>query len=217
MATTDVDVTAVPPGVAPPVVAPPARSTLFGLPINRVVAFLGPYLAIASGAVADWLVVHVHLLALFHTTNTQVAGAITQLGVFGLTAILVWLGHHKWLTGWQQFQAAVASPATSGPVPVDVTGTVAPPEALLGGEYDPATAGEGSEPVSGAEVPEEPEMAAPGEEVELPDDPNAPELPPLVDDPSAIQAAPEAPATPPGEPVVPPPTTPFTSRRKPPK
>ena len=143
----------------------------------------------------------------------------------------MWLGHHKWLTGWQQFQAAVASPVTSGPVPVDATGTVVPPEALLGGEYDPASAGVGFEPAADAEVPDEPEMAAPGEEVELPDDPNAPELPPLVDDPAAIQAGPQGVpppvADPPpvidqppptGEPVVPPPTTPFTSRRKqPPK
>ena len=79
MATTDVDVTA-----APPVIAPPgASSTLLGLPINRVVAFAGPYLAILSGAIADWLIVHVHLLSLFHTTSTTVSGAITQLGVFG--------------------------------------------------------------------------------------------------------------------------------------
>ena len=203
MATTDVDVTAAPPVVAP---APGASSTLFGLPINRVVAFAGPYVAILSGAIADWLIVHVHLLSLFHTTSTTVAGAITQLGVFGLTSILVWLGHHKWLTGWQQFQAAVAGPAASGPVAaLDTTDAVVPPEALLGGAYDPATAGEGSEPVPGAEAPEEPEMAAPGEEVELPDDPAAPEP---VDDPSAMPGVPPPPSP------DPPATEPFTSRRK---
>jgi hypothetical protein len=71
------------------------------VPINRIVAFAGPYIAVLSGAVADWLLVHVHLLELFHTTRTQVAGAVTQLTVFGLTALLAWLGQQKWLTGWQ--------------------------------------------------------------------------------------------------------------------
>jgi hypothetical protein len=74
------------------------------VPINRIVAFAGPYVAVLSGAVADWLLVHVHLLELFHTTRTQVAGAITQLTVFGLTALLTWLGQQKWLTGWQQHE-----------------------------------------------------------------------------------------------------------------
>ena len=90
------------------------------IPINRLVAFAGPYIAILSGAVADWLIVHVHLLSLFHTTNTQVAGAITQIAVFGLTAILVWLGQHKWLTGWQIFESQVRAqlpPVIEPPAP----------------------------------------------------------------------------------------------------
>jgi hypothetical protein len=91
-------------------------------PINRVVAFAGPYIAILSGALADWLIVHVHLLGLFHTTSTQVAGAITQIAVFGLTALLVWAGHHKWLTGWQNFEAVLTAerakmPSFPPPVP----------------------------------------------------------------------------------------------------
>ena len=83
------------------------------VPINRVVAFAGPYIAILSGALADWLIVHVHLLSLFHTTSTQVAGAITQIAVFGLTAILVWLGQQKWLTGWQHFEAQIVKEVQS--------------------------------------------------------------------------------------------------------
>ena len=76
----------------------------------------------ASGAVADWLFVHVHLLADFHT-HSQVAGAITQLIVFVLTAGLSWLGQQKWLTGWQVFEQrqegnmAVEDPKTPDPVP----------------------------------------------------------------------------------------------------
>lgn len=109
------------------------------LPVNRLVAFAGPYIAILSGALADWLIVHVHLLSLFHTTNTQVAGAITQIAVFGLTAILVWLGQHKWLTGWQQFEQLVAGEIANGP---DVPSEEAPE-----GDYDPEIAGGDSEPV----------------------------------------------------------------------
>lgn len=97
-------------------------------PLNRVIAFAGPYIAIASGAVADWLIVHVHLLALFHTTKTQVAGAITQIAVFGLTSILVWLGQQKWLTGWQQWESKIAGDVFNGP------DTAADPASM--GEYD---------------------------------------------------------------------------------
>lgn len=96
------------------------------IPINRLVAFAGPYISVLSGAIADWLLVHVHLLELFHTTKTQVAGAITQLVVFGITAFLVWAGHHKWLTGWQNWERTIAGPVFNGP-------DVAPPT----GEYDP--------------------------------------------------------------------------------
>ena len=91
------------------------------VPLNRVVAFAGPYIAVLSGAVADWLLVHVHLLELFHTTKTQVAGAITQLTVFALTALLTWLGQQKWLTGWQQHEAMAngTAPVVAGAPPDD--------------------------------------------------------------------------------------------------
>jgi hypothetical protein len=77
------------------------------LPLNRVVAFLGPYIAVISGGIADWLFVHVHFLADFHTTHTQVASAISQGIVFVITAGLVWLGQQKWLTGWQQYASRI--------------------------------------------------------------------------------------------------------------
>jgi hypothetical protein len=125
-------------------------------PINRVVAFAGPYIAILSGAVADWLVVHVHLLSLFHTTGTQVAGAITQISVFGLTSILVWLGQHKWLSGWQKwaYEAAAGEPF-NGPEPLL--------DELPAGSYDPETAGEGSVPVDEPITPQDPNEPLPGE------------------------------------------------------
>lgn len=127
----------------PDAISPQTRETKLAL--NRIVAFGGPYVAIASGALADWLIVHVHLLSLFHTTSTQVAGAITQLGVFGLTAILTWAGHHKWLTGWQKYETTIATTIAGGAFngPEPALGTH--PSEL--GDYDPSTAGGDSTPV----------------------------------------------------------------------
>jgi hypothetical protein len=97
-------------------------------PINRIVAFAGPYVAIVSGALADWLIVHVHILGLFHTSQTAISGAVTQIIVFGITALLVWAGHQKWLSGWQSWERTVAGAMANGP-------NFPPPV----GEYDPAT------------------------------------------------------------------------------
>jgi hypothetical protein len=94
-----------------------------GFPLNRLVAFLGPYISILAGVLADWLLVHVHLLSLFHTTDTEVANAITQLIVFTLVTLVTWAGQHKWLEGWQNWEAALLKPD----VPFVVQGG-APPE-----------------------------------------------------------------------------------------
>jgi hypothetical protein len=94
-------------------------STFLGIPFNRIVAFFGPYVAVASGAVAAWLLTHMHVLAMFHLTNNQVATAISQLTVFGITAGLTWLGHQKWLTGHQiQLEAAVKAASQPSIAPV---------------------------------------------------------------------------------------------------
>jgi hypothetical protein len=77
--------------------------TLLGFPLNRLIAFAGPYIAVISGVVADWLVVHVHILATFHVGDNDIAQAISQIIVFGVTAFVVWLGHQKWLDGYQQW------------------------------------------------------------------------------------------------------------------
>jgi hypothetical protein len=89
--------------------------TLFGIPLNRVVAFGGPYIAVGSGVVADWLLVHVHFLSLFHVTHNSLASAVAQGIVFGLTALIVWLGHQKWLDGFQKwaYTTVVESAATN--------------------------------------------------------------------------------------------------------
>jgi len=79
------------------------------MPLNRIVAFIGPYIAVGSGVVADWLVVHLHLLSTFHLGKSVVTPIIAQVAVFAVTALVVWLGHQKWLTGWIEWEKNIAS------------------------------------------------------------------------------------------------------------
>jgi high-affinity Fe2+/Pb2+ permease len=74
------------------------------IPLNRIVAFAGPYVAILSGAVVDWLFVHLHFLSNFHTNKSSITTWLTQALVFGLTSILVWMGQQKWLSGWIAYE-----------------------------------------------------------------------------------------------------------------
>jgi hypothetical protein len=72
---------------------------MLSIPLNRVVAFAGPYIAIVSGAVAAWLLTKVNIAGIpgldEHNVETAVGAGLT----FGLTSGLAWLGHQKWLTG----------------------------------------------------------------------------------------------------------------------
>jgi hypothetical protein len=79
------------------------------LPLNRIVAFFGPYISILAGIVSTWLTTHVHVLATFHIDQDSVSGTLTQAGVFGVSTLVVWLGHQKWLTGHQIELAAQAA------------------------------------------------------------------------------------------------------------
>jgi hypothetical protein len=97
-----------------------SKPTILGIPFNRIVAFVGPYIAVGSGAIAAWLLTHLHVLSMFHLTDNQVATAISQLTVFGITAGLTWLGHQKWLTGHQiQFAAELKAAAEHSATPAD--------------------------------------------------------------------------------------------------
>jgi hypothetical protein len=70
-----------------------------GFPLNRIVAFFGPYIAIGSGILASWLLVHIHLLGLFHLQHDGLASAIAQGLTLLLVSLLTWAGQSKWLTG----------------------------------------------------------------------------------------------------------------------
>lgn len=113
---------------------------LFGLPLNRLIAFAGPYIAVISGVVADWLVVHVHVLSTFHVGNNDVANAVSQIIVFGVTAFVVWLGHQKWLDGyqaWAYHNAPAAQPVIDAlHLPIDLMALEASQQPQTA--YDPA-------------------------------------------------------------------------------
>ena len=79
---------------------------------NRVVTLLGPVVAIVSGAVAAWLGTHFPGLGL-NTSST--AATITQGINFAIGALVTLALQHKWLAGWQQYQATVATSGTSAP------------------------------------------------------------------------------------------------------
>jgi hypothetical protein len=115
-------------------------------PLNRIVAFLGPYLAIASGVVADYLLVHVHLLATFHVNHNGLASALSQVAIFAITTLVVWAGHHKWLTGWQHWESSLGraqmiSSIGMAPASVGMTETMAATGNHPDGDYDPAEFG----------------------------------------------------------------------------
>lgn len=79
--------------------------------VNRIVAFLGPLIAVFAGAVVTWLFTHVHFLSIFE--HDQAQGWVEQGLVFLVTSVLVWLGESKWLDGWQRWEARVVDRATA--------------------------------------------------------------------------------------------------------
>jgi hypothetical protein len=95
-------------------------------PLNRIVAFLGPYIAIASGLIATWLAQHFPGL---HINKTSATSAIANAIVFAIGAAVTWALHQKWLDGWQKWEAIVAGPVAGSPAPVAATPVAAPPPA----------------------------------------------------------------------------------------
>jgi hypothetical protein len=119
------------------------------IPLNRVVAFAGPYVSLIAGGVAAWLVAKANVLGVpgldQANTATWIAGALT----LALTAVLSqvgqssWLkGHHIELEGTALVQAAALTPA---PAPAQLVAG-APLEPPLGpAELAPEGLGEGDD------------------------------------------------------------------------
>jgi hypothetical protein len=79
----------------------------FGIDSNRLVAFLGPHIAWIAGAAATWLMNQLDIFATFDVSNESLAGAIAQALTFGVVTLVVWLGEHKWLDGFQKWAYGV--------------------------------------------------------------------------------------------------------------
>jgi hypothetical protein len=81
------------------VAAKAGETGLFGIPIDRVVAWLGPLIATVSAAFVTWLLTKVNLLGIpgldKANLQTYVTAGVTFLAVAGLHA----LGGWKWLRG----------------------------------------------------------------------------------------------------------------------
>jgi len=82
---------------------PDQTPKLLGFDLNRVVAFLGPHISWISGALATWLMAQTDLFATFDVSDESLAGAISQALIFGVVTLVVWLGQHKWLDGFQKW------------------------------------------------------------------------------------------------------------------
>ena len=69
------------------------------IPLNRVVAFAGPYISLLAAAIAAWLIAKLNVLGIpgldEQNLATWIAAGLTAL----LTAGLSWLGQSKWLKG----------------------------------------------------------------------------------------------------------------------
>lgn len=84
------------------------------IPINRIVAFAGPYISVVAGGAATWLTAKANVLGIEDIGQdnlaTQIGGGLT----FTLVSILSWLGQSKWLTGHHLQMAADAQVHAAG-------------------------------------------------------------------------------------------------------
>ena len=97
----------------------PAGELFLGIPINRIVAWLGPIIAVISASLVTWLLAKVNILSIpgldKSNVETYVTAIVTFLVVAGLHALggLSWLrGHHIELVENAEAAAEVTRPAT---------------------------------------------------------------------------------------------------------
>jgi hypothetical protein len=77
--------------------------------LNRLVAFAGPYISIAAGVVATWLIAKANALGIPGLDESDLAQQIAAALTFSLAAILTWLGSAQWLKGHHVQMAADAA------------------------------------------------------------------------------------------------------------
>ncbi|MEA2371782.1 MAG: hypothetical protein QOH12_2176 [Solirubrobacteraceae bacterium] len=139
-------------------------------PLNRIIAFGGPYISVVAGAIAAWLVAKLDVLGIRglgeNDLAQQLAGALTFLVTSGLS----WIGHSRWLDGHHielagagQLQAAALVAEAQQPL------ALPPPIAAPGAAADPSPAASGAGPTAAAD----PAAAAPTPRPTPPLDPAA--------------------------------------------
>lgn len=62
---------------------------------SEILTVLGPVIAVVSGGLATWLLVHVAVLHVFVSSQSSLARLIASAVTFALTAALVWLSTHE--------------------------------------------------------------------------------------------------------------------------
>jgi hypothetical protein len=104
-------------------------------PLNRIIAFAGPYISLAAGGAATWIIAKANALGIDGLDHDDTAQQIASGISFTLAAGLTWLGQSKWLTGHHlqiagdaQVQAAALATPTPPPpgkiVPSGMAGTM---------------------------------------------------------------------------------------------
>ena len=68
-------------------------------PLNRVVAFLGPYISLAAGSLATYLFAKLNVLGVPGLTEGGLATDLTAAITFVVTTLVTWLGQASWLRG----------------------------------------------------------------------------------------------------------------------
>lgn len=95
--------------------------TFLGMPLNRVLTIARGPINVAAGSVASWLLVHVHLLGLFHLQHDGLSAGIAQGLIFLLTAVLTDRGIAQWVKGHHIALEAQSLVAAAAAQPVQVT------------------------------------------------------------------------------------------------
>lgn len=100
-------------------------------PLNRIVAFAGPYISLAAGAAATWIVAKANALGIAGLEQSDLAQQIASAIAFTLATVLTWLGQSKWLHGHQIVlagDAQVQAAALTAPMPAPPTAAGLDPE-----------------------------------------------------------------------------------------
>ena len=145
------------------------------MPLNRFIAFIKPYINLAAGAIAAWLVAKANVLGIpglgEHGNELQIG--IAAALAWGVTQLATQMGDLKWLKG---HHLALIGEAEIQAAALQATVAAAPPAVALDAGYEPSTS-------IGEDLPgDDEEFAAPP-----PDEANMPVQPSQVE-PEAVPA-----------------------------